>query len=280
MKQITKISCIILAVLLLISTAACKQAPPDITQQKPSDVTQQKPKDPLEGVITTEEYNEIKSYIYGVLDEIELDLLAYSGYVYFFKREESDKLSEIGYKGLPVLITEIEKNVESGQVNVYCQFLASSVYALLRVDELAIMRDEDNGEYDRCTKKVFCLLYSNAKNQIPKILKEKISTEEKIIKLREFGILAVPYILDAIETGHTEYETFFTAIGLHMDIPEYMNYMSDRDSLWEHGFEKEGFMDDAEEFDYKAWLSENEEDLDNLFKYLDAYCAEYEAEYN
>jgi hypothetical protein len=38
------------------------------------------------------------------------------------------------------------------------------------------------------------------------------------------------------------------------------------------------FMDGAEDFDYKVWLSENEEDLDNLFKFLDAYCAEYEAE--
>ena len=34
----------------------------------------------------------------------------------------------------------------------------------------------------------------------------------------------------------------------------------------------------SEDFDYKVWLSENEEDLDNLFKFLDAYCEEYEAE--
>ena len=59
-----------------------------------------------------------------------------------------------------------------------------------------------------------------------------------------------------------------------------MIYMSDRERLWKHGFEQEGFMDGAEDFDYKAWLEENKEDLDNLFKFLDAYCAEYEAVQN
>lgn len=36
-------------------------------------------------------------------------------------------------------------------------------------------------------------------------------------------------------------------------------------------------MTSAEGFDCKVRLSENEEDLNNLFTYLDAYCAEYEA---
>ena len=36
-------------------------------------------------------------------------------------------------------------------------------------------------------------------------------------------------------------------------------------------------MANSETFDYRDWLSKNEEDLENLFTYLDAYCAEYEA---
>ena len=272
MKQITKITCIILAVLLLISAVACEKSQTEAAQQTTID--------PLEGVITEEEYNVIQTRINDIVQETHMNLLPYSGYMYFFEREQSDKLSEaVGYKGLPVLITEIEKKVEAEENYLHCAFCASTVYALLRIDELSIS-DRESPEYRNCTKKAFYSLYTNAKTQISDILKKEISTNEKISALRRCGIIAVPYVMSEIEKGNTEFEKYFTAIGLHMETPEYMIYMSDRDRLWEHGFEQEGFMDGAEDFDYKVWYEENEEDLDNLFKFLDAYCAEYEAEQN
>ena len=270
MKHISKFACIILAVLLLICNVACDRATTDIAQQNPED--------PLEGVITEEEYNVIQTRINDIVQETHMNLLPYSGYMYFFEREQSDKLSEaVGYKGLPVLITEIEKKVEAEENYLHCAFCASTVYALLRIDELSIS-DRESPEYRNCTKKAFYSLYTNAKTQISDILKKEISTNEKISALRRCGIIAVPYVMSEIEKGNTEFEKYFTAIGLHMETPEYMIYMSDRDRLWEHGFAQEGFMDGSEDFDYKAWLEENKEDLDNLFKFLDAYCAEYEAE--
>ena len=272
MKHISKFACIILAVLLLICNVACVRATTDIAQQNPID--------PLEGVITEEEYNVIQTRINDILQETHMDLLRFSGYVYFFEREQSDKLCEaVGYKGLPVLITEIEKMFDEKEHFNDCEFFAASVFALLRVDALE-SRYRELPDHRTCTKKEFCLRYRDSQEQVPEILKMKIGTDEKFKKLREFGILAIPYILEELEKGNYEYAKYFTTIGLHMDIPEYMIYMSDRERLWEHGFEQEGFMDGAEDFDYKAWLEENKEDLDNLFKFLDAYCAEYEAEQN
>ncbi len=280
MKQTTKIICIILAVLLSISTVACKQVSSDLAEQTSSNQLNQTPIDPLEGVMSEEEYAEIQTEINGILQETHTDLLPFSGYTYFFLREQSDKLSETaGYKGIPVLITEIEKMFDVKDRFNDCEFLAATVCALLRVDSLTMKYRKDPG-HRIGTKEGFCHRYMDSQEQVPEILKMKIGTEEKIKKLREFGILAVPYVLEEIEKGNDEYASYFTAIGLHMEIPEYMIYMSDRDRLWEHGFEQEGFMEGTEDFDYKVWYEENKEDLDNLFKFLDAYCAEYEAEQN
>ena len=274
-----KITCVLLSLCLIILLAGCgENAPTDVAKPKPTDVTQQTPRDPLEGVITEEEYNVIQTRINDILQETQMDLMRFSGYVYFFEREQSDKLSEaVGYKGLPVLITEIEKMFDEKEHFNDSEFFAASVFALLRVDALE-SRYRETPDHRTCTKKGFCLRYKDSQEQVPEILKMKISTDEKFKKLREFGILAIPYILEELEKGNTEFEKYFTAIGLHMETPEYMIYMSDRDRLWEHGFDQEGFMDGSEDFDYKVWYEENKEDLENLFKFLDAYYAEYEAE--
>ncbi len=278
MMHIIKTVCIVLAVFMLTCSVACGNAATESVQQTPTQSTPQVPINPLEGVISDQEYCEIQAHINDIIEETHMSLLPYSGYVYFFEREQSDKLSEaVGYKGLPVLITEIEKMFDKKEHFNDSEFFAASVFALLRVDALE-SRYRETPDRRTCTKKGFCLRYKDSQEQVPEILKMKISTDEKFKKLREFGILAIPYILEELEKGNTEFEKYFTAIGLHMETPEYMIYMSDRDRLWEHGFDQEGFMDGSEAFDYKVWYEENKEDLDNLFKFLDAYCAEYEAE--
>ena len=129
--------------------------------------------------------------------------------------------------------------------------------------------------------KHYYVRWTHAKNELPKISKSFLSAEEKIEAYREFGIFAVPYVVKEIEKGHTEFEKFFVLIGAHLSTPDYLKIV-ERTS-----FEQppptseqidEALLSCAEDFDYKVWLSENEEDLDNLFKFLDAYCAEYEAE--
>ena len=264
-----KISSIPICVLLVISllcVTSCERVQVD------------PPIDPLEGIVTESEYAEIQESINNLVEEIELDLLAYSGYQYANEVEYSERLCcLVGYKGLPVLITEMDKRSKDNSQFNNTHFLFSGVYALLRINDMNDYSIDDNA-HPRPPKEVVCDIYSNSKKQIPKMLKKVISTDKKIEELREFGILALPYVVKEIEKGNTEYEAYFTTIGLHMETPEFMTYMTDFSMSWEERFEKEGFMDGAEDFDYKVWLSENDEDLDNLFKFLDAYCAEYEAE--
>ena len=108
MRIIVKLICFLLAVVLLICTAACNHAPIDPLEG----IITEAETDPLEGIITETEYNEIKVYIDELAKEKELDLMAYSGYCYFFEREYSDNLCQVGYKGLPVLLTEIDKRLD------------------------------------------------------------------------------------------------------------------------------------------------------------------------
>ena len=280
MKKITKFICFILAVLLLISAVACEKAPTDSTEPKPTDVT------PSEAVADI--YN-----LYGTVDNADEQTSDFinaikpeiNGYrvEYWTSRESCDKLVSIGIEGIPILMRELYAQEEDIVKNGYNRinssralFYEECLYALLRVDRNAVRSWSNNEE--GVVRKNLVTFYNNAISQIPIVLQEKSAFNENIIKLREFGILSIPFITNEIKKGNTEYEAYFTAIGLHMDVPEFMVYMTDYNLSWEERYEKDGFMDGAEDFDYKIWLEENEEDLDNLFKFLEAYCAEYEAE--
>ena len=230
--------------------------------------------------------------LYGTYDEEDQQLAAFISEIepkfngmyaleYSSARESCDNLVSIGIKGIPVLMMEeyrMEENILNQGYNnansTRSLFYEECLYALLRVDRNAVRSLSFSEE--GITRQNQVSFYRNAQSQIPKILREGSSANDKTEKLRNFGILAIPYVTEEIEKGNTEYEAYFAAIGLHMETPEFMTYMTDFSMSWEERFEKEGFMDGAEDFDYKVWLSENEEDLDNLFKFLDAYCAEYE----
>ena len=90
--------------------------------------------------------------------------------------------------------------------------------------------------------------------------------------------MALPYVIKQIDKGHEEYISFFTEIGLHLSHRDFAHLALLKHHGYDTLYDDEEYSAGAEDFDYKVWLSENEEDLDNLFKFLDAYCEEYEAE--
>ena len=92
--------------------------------------------------------------------------------------------------------------------------------------------------------------------------------------------IGVFFFFASKEKGDKEYEQFFVGLGLHIDVPEFKRRMPNYFLSWQERFDTTAFLEGSENFDYKVWLDENEEDLNNLFKFLDAYCAEYEAEQN
>jgi hypothetical protein len=119
----------------------------------------------------------------------------------------------------------------------------------------------------------------NIRTKITATINSNLSVEDKISTLRTFGVFAIPSVLSELENGNTAFEKFFVAAGLHLSDQKYAEFVDMYSRQYDPNIiNSDEFMDGAEDFDYKVWLSENEEDLDNLFKFLDAYCAEYEAE--
>ena len=201
-------------------------------------------------------------------------------------KKDSDELVEIGYEGLPVLIQIMNEQANNDNYSFFdLSFWSAGTCAILRIDpnHKYMSYTSDGEHYNPCHKESICLFYEKSIEEIPQILFSELNTEEKIFQLRYYGIFAIPFVVAEIEDGKTEYIPFFIEIGLHLSVPEYMEYMTIYNSTYNDIPINERYINirndpKAKDFDYKVWLSENEETLDNLFKFLDAYCAEYEAE--
>ena len=122
--------------------------------------------------------------------------------------------------------------------------------------------------------------YSLSKTECPKIISSGNSVKDNLAELRRYGVYAIPYVLKEIQNGFDEYTAFFTEIGLHLSVREYARLVIEKHIYDDEVYSDAEYNKGAEDFDYKVWYEENKEDLDNLFKFLDAYCAEYEAENN
>ncbi len=188
----------------------------------------------------------------------------------------SDEMCAVGIEGVPVLaellITESPEFTGSFLRN----YLTEGMYIILRINA-----DEATG-CKGSYKTADCIadFYSLSKTECPKIISSDKSVKDNIAELRKYGVYAIPYVVKEIENGFDEYATFFTEIGLHLSAQEYAHLVIEKHLYSNDVYDDSEYNKGSEGFDYKAWLSENEEDLNNLFKFLDAYCAEYEAEQN
>ena len=188
---------------------------------------------------------------------------------------ESSELYEIGIKGIPVLIDFAEnfcvETFPDEWSDYYPLFYSFGALALLRCDEnyLFFVYGTDNP---------LVILKNHilsAENKCQETINSSFeSIEFKIAQLKNYGLLAIPYVVTEIQNGNAEYEPFFTAIGLHLTTEEFMMYLTEQTDSVDEVYNNIRNDRKAADFDYKQWLRENEDDLNAMFKYLEAYAAE------
>ena len=232
--------------------------------------------------LSTEEYNEIKSYVDTLRPEVDR-FFSYP-FAYHWDSKNVDKLCTVGINGIPVLcdtLVEAEENQDYWTEEVfptagcgwwlYREFIHEGIRGIARFNPILPFSRADCG-----TPKFIYILWTSAKSDIPERLASDESTEEKIHYIKRYGIFAIPFVRAQIESGNTEFEAFFTEIGLHVDDSEFLR-LSEFNHMLADGYSTLRSSGNPEEFDYKAWLNENEDDLNALYKYMDEFCAEYEA---
>lgn len=242
-------------------------------------------KEVLDEILTEEEQRQIIEHIYDIKFKPHIfDIQCYTQ-----SQEAHSKLYEISLKELPILVYTtcfFDENRETlNGIMTYPNF-CFGIIAMLHANEVEFYysRAVSNTDIDWKTyyREWFFAFFKNAEEECSKVIASDNTIDDKIETLANYGILAIPYVKEEIDKGNLEYEVFFTEIGLHMTTENFATvgcYFNNSELYINHKYsEIRDNYPAAEDFDYKVWLSENEEDLDNLFKFLDAYCAEYEAE--
>ena len=198
-----------------------------------------------------------------------------------------EDLFVVGFSGIPVLISEIEvnrNNIDNNEATAPYEYGEYSAPIKFYYAGLEILARTQNFTISECSESYAGnirddLLCINSK--ITEIASANETAHEKIKRLKNFGVFALPYVIKEIENGNIDYESFFVAAGFHLSHQKFaeltdVNSFDYNPNVWKTN----EYLLGADDFDYKLWLEENKEDLDNLFKFLDAYCAEYEAEQN
>ena len=277
MKNIKKMLILILCVILCLSLFGCGD----------THVSENENVSPLDTILTETEQKEYSEFVEGV------DFPRDTDNFYYQKKESVNKLSEIGIKGLPMLIIKSTENEdwnaakESREQN---KSLGTSLSHDRLLTATALMRihysdifTPNNGVVKPSDN--YYTYWEYVKEKLPEIADSDMTAEEKVSAYRKFGIFAVPYVMEEIEAGNTELEPFFALIGTHLTTAEYMQLTDRIDPTKYTGTppptEEEIdaiLIEGAKDFDYKKWYAENKTDIENLEKFLDAYCAEYEAE--
>ncbi len=294
-----RIISLLLILCLLFSVAGCgetarSKAPEYILNYSDSDV------------LSDQEYDNIEAFINTIYpDFLHVDLVTYDQ-----GPEVFDKCMQIGIRGIPVIVDRlkfIETDPDTATdlwlnkyfyglaagANRYASFLALCSRGMTRSAKYFCAYDESSHPNVSGSATTYYCFLKYAKENIPKIINSDAEIHEKLKSLSVFGVYALPYVLAQIDAGNTEYEEYLIYIGLHLSTSEYMKiadkYHVTIDDVEEYDFGIENLegqinellvSGDRDGFDYKVWLSENEDDLNILFKYIDDFCAEYEAEQN
>ena len=214
--------------------------------------------------------NKVSKIIYDINPIIDP---SQSDFYYEYSRTESDSLTAIGLEGLPVILSVSEREKASKGDPLYRSFLSGVFFALCRTDVKEIEAIEELGRDQN--KELTASFYGYSKKKIAEIISAEKSVDEKISELRHFGIIAIPEIEIEIAKGNNEYEAYFTAIGLHLSVPEFMNIMADSKSekTTEERYDDIKSAEGTKDFNYKTWLKENEKALDTFFKFMNEYSA-------
>lgn len=206
--------------------------------------------------------------IEDIIDGIEVPMSFYSFSTYRAFPEEYKQLYSIGIPGIPILIEKIDS---AEKLNMETMLLIDGLFELLRADTSDFsfydidIKIEDEIEHVGYLKSF--LAYS--RKQIPKIISSKADIDEKIEKLRTFGILSLPYITDKMINKNEEYAKIYTALGLHLETHEWSElHTTGKDEDW---YKSEEFLEGADTFDYKKWHQENEAALNVLNDFINDF---------
>ena len=283
-----KIICVLLAVCLLVLSVGCDST--KTTQSEDLGDSSATPpeirlsvKETLDEILTQEEQQNYFDIIYNI--EFGPPI---GNYCYAQAPEAHSKLFSIGLKGSPMMIYEMAyHNTSTNEVHTNAEgsvchgHFYNAIISMLRANECAAYDVTPKSNYYRENLYYF---FKDAKELCPRIMSLPINSNAKIAMLRTYGILAIPYVEEEISKGNVLIKNYFEDIGLHLTTEEYAEivctYNTDSTPGYDELYDKVYSHPKAEDFDYKAWLDENEEDLNNLFKFIDAYCAEYDAEQN
>ncbi len=263
-----KFVCLILISFIVLIGCESKQTSlPDATIEKQT--------------FTVKAFNERQTEIYEEVLNSEPDWYSDEyfmlvGEPYIMTYAASTGISPIGFDAVPVIVTALNDSEAENIEEYQKDYLAHGIYSVLHIDPFYVQGIGNNRII--YSKESICGFYKHAKEQIAETLSSESDVENKLLTLRKFGVYAVPNVVEEIKKGKTGYEDFFTYIGLHLSYQRYAELVAIKYKFCDDMHIKDDYLEGADDFDYKAWLSENEEDLNNLFKFLDAYCAEYEAE--
>ncbi len=274
MKAIKQIFCMLICASLICATISCK------TQTN---------KDLLDTVLTTEEQQN-----YGeIIESASFDAVPWAENIsYYMAKDGLESISAIGIKGLPVLIyktIEIE-DIDYLDVNDETEVALGDELARFRLFVFTSMLRVDNYSFShpiieqpaigQKPSEDFYGFWKYAKAELPKISSSDVSIDEKLDKYVEFGLFAVPYVKEEIAWGQSEYEKYFALVGAHLTTADYMKVINSTDTMTPIPTVEEvekSLLESGKDFDYKKWLNENEEDLNNLYKFLDEYVKDYES---
>ncbi len=270
MKVIKKFFCVLISAFLVCTMISCET---------------EETKGLLDTILTTEEQERYETFI----EDVKFKSVPWASNIsYWDVMDGVDKLSAIDLKGIPVLICKSIENErgsfteESIKNNIavgseLSDFRMYTVSYILRVDYYDFISVYKNGVI--MPSENYYAYWKYAKEELPKIAGSDIETEEKIKQFIKFGCFAIPYVKEELSKGNTEYEKFFPLIGVHLSTADYLKVVNSTDTMTPMPTKQEAensLLESGADFDYKKWLNENEEDLNNLFKFLDEYINNYE----
>lgn len=193
------------------------------------------------------------------LNNITLNPGLYSDVSYRNTKEQSKKLYSVGIEGVTELISIVESKKYSGHFET---FLLSGIYSILRVDEFKMiaLKYADISGTD-----AFKTFLTHSQTEIPQIINSNTSTPEKISKLKNYGILCIPFLIDS-KVDLSEYKELFISLGLHMETYEWMEHLIvAEDDEWN---KSEAFLKNSNGFNYEKWIKENYNSLMDLQKHI------------
>lgn len=240
-----KCLCIVIIMLICLISTSCSNNESDLSRKT----------DSSQVTLDEKQINEI-------IDSIEFDYGIMSVIDYRYFKNELNELYRIGIEGVPVLIERIENPEIS---SYYKEFWLRGIYSILRIDEnFAGVEYWKNNIFD-----TFKAMLLDSRTRIPAIINSNESIEQKIDKLRNYGLLTIPYIKEMVPNYEKVYMPLFYSIGLHLQTDEWMEFYAYRtDENW---YKSDDFMKKTKTFNYFEWINNNWDSLVKVHTFINDY---------